>query len=198
MAATGQAYEALPEADRWWRPWSATADGIDRAVRERCAGNVLLDLGCGPPEVRHAEADLSPGTCIAIDVSTTALPNAAAALEALPFGDEAVDCISCLSVIEHVYRPHAVIIAEMHRVLRPDGCMRVQVPFLIQYHGYPDNYFRYTHSALRRMIEESGFEVVQLETDWAKGTYLSAARCLEDGSFDFPGSGTASSPASLP
>ena len=35
------------------------------------------------------------------------------------------------------------------------------------------------------MFEEAGFKVVILETDWTKGTYLNAAKLLEDGSWGF-------------
>ena len=70
-------------------------------------------------------------------------------------------------------------------MLRPGGCVRVVVPFVWQYHGYPDDYFRYTHTALRRMFEEAGFRVAILETEWTKGAYLNAAKLLEDAGLDF-------------
>jgi len=104
--------------------------------------------------------------------------------ERIPRPDASVDVVTSNGMLNLVPDKRRAI-AEMFRVLRPGGCVRVQVPFLLGYHGYPDDYFRYTHSALCRMFEEAGFRVAIVETDWTKGAYLNAAKILEDGSWAF-------------
>lgn len=178
-----QGYQLLPERDRL-HLWSAGTRDIDREFSARTKGKVLLDLGCGPPEARGAVRDIGCSQYVGVDFLTDARPDAVTSLDRLCLRGDSVDSINCLSVLEHVYNPHEAI-AEMFRVLRRGGCVRVQVPFLLQYHGYPDDYFRYTHSAIRRMFEEAGFRVAILETDWTKGAYLNAAKILEDGSWTF-------------
>ena len=38
------------------------------------------------------------------------------------------------------------------------GC----VPFLIPYHADPDDYFRYTHSSLERILRQTGFDNIKI------------------------------------
>lgn len=185
LYADAQTYEVLLESDRFCK-WAAGTRDIDREFSARTKGRVLLDLGCGPPETRIAVRDIECSQYVGIDFLVDARPDVAASLDHLCLCDNSVDSINCLSVLEHVYNPRYAI-SEMFRVLRPGGCVRVQVPFLLGYHGYPDDYFRYTHSALRRMFEEAGFQVLIVETDWTKGAFLNAAKILEDGSWTFVG-----------
>jgi hypothetical protein len=38
------------------------------------------------------------------------------------------------------------------------GC----IPFLIPYHADPDDYFRYTHSALNKILKNAGFKNIEI------------------------------------
>ena len=176
-------YQALPESDRF-RLWSASAPHIDQRFFACSKGKVLLDLGCGWPEARGSVRSIEYAQYVGVDFLVENRPDVVAGIDRLCLRDESVDAINCLSVLEHVFNPREII-AEMFRVLRPGGCVRAQVPFLMQYHAYPEDYFRYTHVALQRMFEEAGFQVPIVETNWTKGTYLNAAKMLEDGSWSF-------------
>ena len=183
LYANAAAYHALPESDRF-PLWSAGTRDIDREFSARTKGKVLLDLGCGPPEARRAVREIECSQYVGVDFLLDTRPDVVTIINCLCLRDSSIDSISCVMLLEHVYRPHEVI-AEMFRVLRPGGCVRVVVPFVWQYHGYPDDYFRYTHTALRRMFEEAGFRVAILETEWTKGAYLNAAKLLEDAGLHF-------------
>jgi len=56
-------------------------------------------------------------------------------IEQMPFGDGSFDVILCSHVLEHVARPRAAL-AEIHRVLRPGGCLYVGVPNRRRLVGY--------------------------------------------------------------
>lgn len=176
-------YHALPKSDRI-PLWAAGTREIDREFSARTKGKVLLDLGCGPPEARGAVRELGYSRYVGVDLMVDTRPDVVALIDRLCLRDNSVDSVNCISILEHVYNPQEVI-SEIFRVLRPGGCVRMVAPFLTAYHGYPDDYFRYSHSALRRMFEETGFRVALLETDWTKGAYLNAAKLLEDGSWAF-------------
>lgn len=45
----------------------------------------------------------------------------------LPFADDTFDAVTCFEVIEHVEAP-AVLVAELHRVLRPGGTLYISTP----------------------------------------------------------------------
>jgi len=176
-------YVEMPETDRV-HLWSAATLEIDREFSARAKGKILLDLGCGPPKARTAARDIEYSQYVGVDLLVDARPDVVTGIDCLSLRDNSVDSINCVSVLEHVYHPREAL-TEMFRVLRPGGCVRAVVPLLCQFHGYPSDYFRYTHSALRRMFEEAGFQVARVETDWTRGAYLNAAKMLEDGSWGF-------------
>jgi SAM-dependent methyltransferase len=81
--------------------------------------------------------------------------------DALPYPDNSIDTIILCNVLEHVYA-YQFLLNEVRRVLKPDGQLIGFVPFLIQYHPDPHDYFRYTHEALARIFDDSGFKNVKI------------------------------------
>jgi SAM-dependent methyltransferase len=73
-------------------------------------------------------------------------------MTAMPFADNSVDAFMSMFALEHVYDIHAAI-RESHRCLKPKGRMLLAVPFMYYYHGAPDDFFRFTRSALDRMLD---------------------------------------------
>ncbi len=72
------------------------------------------------------------------------------------------DLVLLTEVLEHVYQPREALL-EIRRILRPGGHLIGSVPFAIGEHEIPFDYFRYTSFCLRRLLEDTGFEVVELE-----------------------------------
>lgn len=81
----------------------------------------------------------------------------------LPFKNESVDIIISQAVLEHT--PDSVEnIDEMYRVLKKNGLIYCEVPFMQTYHAHPHDYFRFTHSGLRNLfknfeVQEEGISV---------------------------------------
>jgi len=80
-----------------------------------------------------------------------------------PFEDASFDHAICLNVLEHVFEFENVV-SETVRTLRKNGTMVVAVPMLHHIHGSPDDFIRYTESALRRLFKKYDCEVVELQT----------------------------------
>jgi SAM-dependent methyltransferase len=76
-----------------------------------------------------------------------------------PLADGSFTTVLCVNVLEHIYN-YRNLLSEAHRVLSPGGHIHITVPFFFNIHGSPDDYFRYTHSALRRILTDAGFESV--------------------------------------
>lgn len=74
-----------------------------------------------------------------------------ASSERLPFRAGAFDAAACESVLEHVSDPWRVA-AELHRVLRPAGVIRVDAPFLAPFHAYPHHFHNFTQSGLEQLL----------------------------------------------
>lgn len=79
-----------------------------------------------------------------------------------PFPDDSFDALVACSLLEHVARPWLVLQA-MARVLRPGGHLLVTTHQTFPLHGYPDDYFRFSTSAMRVLAEDAGLEVARVE-----------------------------------
>lgn len=77
-------------------------------------------------------------------------------------GDGAYDTALCLSVLEHVPRPDRAI-SEIGRILKDKGILILSVPFLSRLHEQPHDYYRFTRHALRYLLEQGGFEVLDIQ-----------------------------------
>lgn len=92
-------------------------------------------------------------------------------------------------ILEHVARPW-VAVPEIHRILKPGGCLITSSPFMIAEHKVPFDYWRFTKDGLRVLLES--FERVETFS-WgnpASVTYLmngmmvSTQEAIEAGVFD--------------
>lgn len=74
----------------------------------------------------------------------------------LPLADASVDAVIIQAVLEHVVDPHRCV-AEIHRVLKPNGLVYSDTPFMQQVHGRQFDFTRFTrlgHRRLFRMFDE--------------------------------------------
>jgi SAM-dependent methyltransferase len=72
--------------------------------------------------------------------------------EELPLATGSIGTLLALSTLEHV--PHFWrAVDEFHRVLRPDGVLVLACPFHFHIHSHPDDYWRFTPSALRLLLD---------------------------------------------
>lgn len=71
------------------------------------------------------------------------------------------DTVVCQQVLEHVSRPWRAL-AEFHRVLKPGGKVILSVPHLSRRHELPHDFFRYTQEGVTSLLNDSGFEDLDL------------------------------------
>jgi len=74
----------------------------------------------------------------------------------IPFQDGTFDAVVVQAVLEHVLDPHRCV-AEIHRVLVPEGLVYAETPFMQQVHGGRFDFTRFSalgHRRLFRMFEE--------------------------------------------
>lgn len=131
-------------------------------------GNVL-DLGCGI--MPYKEFILQNSTCdnyIGVDFEKS-LNNEYSLVEPdkfwdgkkIPMSDASVDVILCTELLEHCANSEDIL-TEANRVLKPGGKALITVPFLWNLHLVPNDEYRYTPFALKRILVASGFESIQL------------------------------------
>ena len=88
-----------------------------------------------------------------------------------PVDDGSVDHVLCTETLEHVPGTDAFL-KEMSRVLRPGGAVVLTVPFAARWHYIPHDYWRFTPSSLRMLLERHGFADVAV---YARGNAVTVA-----------------------
>jgi SAM-dependent methyltransferase len=173
----------------WWRrqdfdpgllgwvvnPFYFARRGLRNGLREffpQLRGGVL-DVGCGRKPYRlFVPADRYVG--LEIDSPHARAHSHADAFYdggAFPFAEGEFDGVLCSQVLEHVFTP-AGFLSEIHRVLRPGGCLVLAVPFVWDEHEQPHDFARYSSFGLRALLERAGFEVEVMRKSTADSRVL--------------------------
>jgi SAM-dependent methyltransferase len=88
-----------------------------------------------------------------------------------PVADASVDLLLATETLEHVPRPDEFL-QQSRRVLRPGGRVVLTVPFSARWHYVPHDYWRFTPSGLRMILEGAGFTHVVVH---ARGNEVTVA-----------------------
>ena len=153
----------------------------------------VADVGCGDGGGLGAWATMRGNSYIGFDVAEGALAKARAAglnvnliddASQLPLDDAAVEVVTCIEVLEHLFEPHKAI-EEFHRVLAPRGLLIISVPnvaywvrraeltLLGRFNPYGDGeslsrpwrdpHLRFfTRRSVERMLSSAGYEDIRV------------------------------------
>jgi SAM-dependent methyltransferase len=69
------------------------------------------------------------------------------------------DHIDCCSVLEHCEKPWLVA-ENIENIMKPGSTILLSVPFAWRVHGYPDDYWRMTDSAVRSIFPKISWDVL--------------------------------------
>jgi SAM-dependent methyltransferase len=138
-------------------------------ITEKYFQGKLLDIGCGEMPYKNMVLDINGNiNYIGVDIHSPIYkdrgnPDFFWDGKELPFDDDSINCSMLIEVLEHIPDPY-VVLNESKRVLKKGGLLLITVPFLWTLHDVPHDEYRYTPFALRRIVEEIGFEVVHIES----------------------------------
>jgi SAM-dependent methyltransferase len=131
---------------------------------ESYARGRLVDIGCGSKPWRGAFAPYVDEHVGVDHVDSKRRPGSvdviAGAYE-IPLEDGHADTILMSAVLEHLEQP-ARAMTEAYRLLAPGGHVIVTTPLFWPLHEVPRDFFRYTPYGLRFLMEEAGFEPVEV------------------------------------
>jgi SAM-dependent methyltransferase len=117
----------------------------------------VLEIGSRFPDPMAVWANnrylLKDGMWVGADFITGLNVDVCASVEGLPFKDDTFGTVLCSEVLEHVWDVRAAI-QEMRRVLQPGGYLVITTLFAFPIHGYPDDYWRFTDSAMARLLKD--------------------------------------------
>ena len=156
----------LRGARPWHRLWyviRALPAALERLARglEVGPGDRVLDYGCAdtpyrrffPADAEYVGADLPGNPRARVHIAPDGT---------LPVQDESFDAVISTQVLEHAEDP-ARHLAECRRVLRPGGRLLLSTHGIMVWHPDPVDHWRWTCSGLRKVVEDAGLRVVQLE-----------------------------------
>lgn len=69
----------------------------------------------------------------------------------MPFADRSFGSVLCIEVLEHAPDPQSLI-AQIARVLKPDGVLLLTVPWSARQHHLPHDYHRFTRMQLKARL----------------------------------------------
>ncbi len=76
-----------------------------------------------------------------------------------PFKDGEFDSAVCSQVFEHVFHPDEFL-AEIFRILKPEGRLLLTTPFIWDEHEQPFDFARYSSYGLKHVLKRHGFEII--------------------------------------
>lgn len=95
----------------------------------------------------------------------------------LPYPDETFDGVVFFNALYIAKKPQ-VTLQEIYRVLKKEGEVHISMPFVSSEIPEPNDYGRFTHEGLERILNEAGFKEVSIER--IGGKWVSAANLLHD------------------
>jgi SAM-dependent methyltransferase len=113
------------------------------------------------------------------EYKATAFPEYDICSEPLP---GAWDVIIAEQVLEHVPDPQRAL-DNIYTMLRTGGVALITTPFLIKYHAYPHDFYRWTADGMRHTLGRSGFRNIAINS-WGNRECL-IADMTDDSSWTF-------------
>jgi SAM-dependent methyltransferase len=140
---------------------------LKKAIQKYASGEVL-DIGCGnkPYEkwfegliTKYVGCDIIQSNLNKVDILSPA--------NNIPIENQKFDTIISTQTIEHV-EDHQGLINEAFRLLKPGGYFIVSGPLYWPLHEEPYDFFRFTKHGFRYIMEKSGFEIIEINSNGGK------------------------------
>ncbi len=143
----------------------------------------VLDFGCGSMEYRKLLKNAQ--TYTGLDIEGAEANGFIGAGEVvyydgvhIPFKNAEFDSVIAIEVFEHVEQLKDIL-DELNRVMKKEGCMLFTVPMSFPLHLEPWDYRRFTKYGIRKMLYESGFEIVEIRGSTTFKNTLRRLRIIE-------------------
>jgi SAM-dependent methyltransferase len=157
---------------------------VRQAAQSVPAGSLVLDAGAGDcpymplfAGMRYESADFCQ-----IDRSYGQITYVCD-LTDIPVEDNRFDLVLCSEVLTQIPEPKKVL-QEFYRILRPGAALWISGNFYYTELNHSYDYYRYTSKGFRYLLEQSGFEIKQIE--WLEGYYGTLAYQLKTAAASLP------------
>ncbi len=146
-----------------WEGKSLARALMHKSIKDKKINGLVIDIGGGNnPEywnLFNKEGNLE---IISVDLKQSADNKINLEIDNLPFDDSSADVLLMFNILEHIYN-YRHLVQEVKRVLKPGGQVIGFVPFLVNYHPDPHDYFRYTKESLKCIFEEVNGKEIKIK-----------------------------------
>jgi ubiquinone/menaquinone biosynthesis C-methylase UbiE len=125
----------------------------------------MMDFGCGSKPYKSL---FNVAEYIGVDIAVSGHDHKDSHVDVfydgkhLPFEDSHFDSVFASEVFEHVFNLDDIL-AEIHRVMKPNALILVTIPFSWPEHEVPYDFARYSSFGIKHVLEKNGFEMVKIE-----------------------------------
>mgnify|MGYP006162022301 CR=1 FL=1 len=88
---------------------------------------------------------------VSIDNQPIKNPDKLMDVNKLEFEEEIFDLVFILEVLEHLKEPKKAI-DQIYKILKSNGTIIVSTPFILEIHGAPNDYYRFTKYGLKHLL----------------------------------------------
>ena len=160
------------------------ADFAQQAAHSIPAGARVLDAGAGECPYRSFFDHVTyEATDLCLVPKAYAQLTFICDLAKIPARPDSYDLVLCSQTLEHVPDPK-LLLAELHRVLKPGGKLWLSVPLFYEEHEIPYDYYRYTRYGISHLLEQEGFRIESIT--WLEGYFGTLAYQLKVGATALP------------
>ena len=171
----GEERRRPPMSSSLWAVRAALAAWLQEQAATGSGAYRVLDVGCGPKPYYPFFAGRA-SEYVGVDIVDNPVAELRGSVEALPVADASFDLVLCTQVLEHCDDP-AQAVRELRRVTAPGGRVLASTHGVQIYHPSPHDYWRWTHTGLRRLFDQSA-EWSEVEVTPAVGTATTLAMLL--------------------
>ncbi len=146
-----------------WQGKSLARALMHHEIKNKKINGKVIDIGGGNnPEYlslfdKHNKVEIT-----SVDLKQSENNKINLEVDSLPFGNSSVDTVLMFNILEHIYN-YRHLMQEVARVLKQNGQVIGFVPFLVNYHPDPHDYFRFTRESLCMIFEEVGGNVIEIK-----------------------------------
>ncbi|HIJ79887.1 MAG: class I SAM-dependent methyltransferase [Desulfobulbaceae bacterium] len=153
---------------------------LEKTIKHQITAGTVIDLGCAG----KWPAGVLPANCkyYGLDYLQTAknlyqtTPDIYGDAQCLPLASESADYILLLDVLEHLQSPELTI-REIKRVLKTNGSLILNVPFIYPIHDAPLDFHRWTPHGLDNLAQKNDFSIT---TELSAGSQLQTAAVISN------------------
>jgi len=124
-----------------------------RLLRKYDQEHIVLNIGSGPTYFNNHQ------DIINVDIHKYDEVDLVADIIDLPIEDEKIDFIINIAILEHVDKTNDAL-REIYRILKPGGEVFCYVPFIVPFHGAPQDFHRWTMLGMKKLF--SKFEILEI------------------------------------